>query len=104
MVFPSRSCPDALSGRQARLKPDSREKVDLVAQSGSKTWEIELKIQPASGNDLTLVQSYLQDLAVVDKPAARIGGILSAPAFGENVLNAALGDPRVVLMRFLMER
>ena len=90
-------------GRQVRLK-DTREKVDVLAKTDADTWvAIELKIKPATGNDLTQLLSYMQDLAFSGCPREQIRGILIAPDFGEKVLNAATMDSRVVLLRFLSE-
>ena len=93
-----------LVGRQVRLK-DTREKVDLLARDEDNTWvAIELKIKSATGNDLTQLLSYMQDLAFSGRRPEQIRGILIAPNFGEKVLNAATLDSRVVLLRFLSER
>ena len=93
-----------LVGRQVRLK-DTREKVDLLAKTPDGTWvAMELKIVPATGADLTQLLSYMQDLAFSGVSYDQIQGVLIAPGFAEKVLNAAGGDPRLQLMRFLSDR
>ena len=78
---------------------------DLLARDEDNTWvAIELKIKSATGNDLTQLLSYMQDLAFSGRQPEQIRGILIAPNFGEKVLNAATLDSRVVLLRFLSER
>ncbi len=90
-----------LVGRQVRLK-ETTEKVDLLAREPDGTWvAIELKIVSATGADLTQLQSYIQDLAFAEIPSEQIRGILIAPDFAEKVLNAAGGDRRVLLLRYL---
>ena len=92
--------PLTLVGSQVRLQATG-EKVDLLATQPDGTWiAIALKIGPAHGDDLTQLQSYLQDLEFNKVAPDKIRGLLVAQDFSDKILNAAAGDHRVVLMRF----
>ena len=64
---------------------------------------IELKIVTATGTDLVQLQSYLEDLKFAGYPPEQIKGVLIAPGFAQKVLNAAGGDRRIFLLRYLLE-
>ena len=91
-----------LQGRQVRLK-ETTEKADLLARTDDGNWVvIELKMEPATGNHLTQLLSYLKDLHFAGTPLEKTKGILIAPGFGEKVLNVAGGHRDILLLRFLM--
>lgn len=92
-----------LSGRQVRVSDDKGEKVDLVARTASGKWyAIELKDDPATGNDLTQLLSYMRDIHYsLNISEESVYGLLIAPSFGEKVVNAAGMALRVRLLAYV---
>ena len=93
--------PIYLVGKQKRLSGRTSDRVDLLAKGRSgEHIAIELKIVEARRGDYTQLTSYMGNLESSGVPADKVRGILVAPAFSQKVLNSAVIEPRITLLRF----
>jgi len=93
--------PIYLVGKQERLSDSTSDRVDLLAKGRSgEHIAIELKIVEARPRDYTQLTSYMGNMESSGVPAAKVRGILVAPAFSPKVLNSAAIEPRITLLRF----
>ena len=93
--------PIYLVGKQKRLSDNTSDRVDLLAKGRSgEHIAIELKIVEARRGDYTQLTSYMGNMESSGVPADKVRGILVAPAFSQKVLNSAVIEPRITLLRF----
>lgn len=93
--------PIYLVGKQKRLSESTSDRVDLLARGRSgEHIAIELKIVEARRGDYTQLTSYMGNLQSSGVPADKVRGILIAPEFSQKVLNSAVIEPRITLLRF----
>jgi hypothetical protein len=88
-----------LVGSQVQLDAETRDRADIVAQSGSgQPVVIELKIGEAKPRDVSQLQAYMTHLE--KKGQGRPFGILVAESFPHRVKNAVLQIRRIRLLKF----
>ncbi len=93
--------PIYLVGKQQRLSGSTSDRVDLLAKGRSgEHIAIELKIVEARRGDYTQLTSYMGNMESSGVPADKVRGILVAPGFSDKVLNSAVIEPRITLLRF----
>lgn len=88
-----------LIGSQIQLDAETRDRADIVAESGSgQPVVIELKIGEAKPRDVSQLQAYMTHLE--KRGQGKPFGILVAASFPRRVQNASLQNRRIRLLKF----